>query len=203
MSEEPVAPTRTDPIAAHLSDRAGGPVGEHARPHWWWTPVRVVLACCTLLFVFGTVQRAPCMSTDWNNSSVRYAKMCYSDIPYLYTGRGFAEHQWPYSDASRYTAMEYPVGISVVAWGVSMLTALDPKGPPENLRAAADKDSLWSMPGMASEINEYFVLTLLLLFACALGASYLLATTNEKRPWDALWFAATRRYHQERLAISA
>lgn len=188
---EPYAPTRTDPLAAHLSDRIGGPAPARGRQHWWWTPVRVVLACCTLLFVFGTVQRVPCMNTDWNDTSVRYAKMCYSDVPYLYTGRGFAEHQWPYSDSSRYTAMEYPVGISVFAWGVSIATALYPQGPSDNVRAAADKDSLWGMAGMAGEINEYFVITLLLLFACALGASYLLATADPRRAWDALPFAAT------------
>jgi len=188
---DPHAPTRTDPLAAHLSDRIGGPAPARGRRHWWWTPVRVVLACCTLLFVFGTVQRAPCMNTDWNDTSVRYAKMCYSDIPYLYTGRGFAEHQWPYSDGSRYTPMEYPVGISAFAWGVSIVTALYPKGPSDNVRAAADKDSLWGMAGMAGEINEYFVITLLLLFACALGASYLLATADRRRAWDALPFAAT------------
>lgn len=187
--DQPVAPTRTDPLAAHLSDRLGGPAPRRGRPHWWWTPVRVVLACCTLAFIFGMAQRAPCMNTDWNNNQVRYSKMCYSDIPYLYTARGFAEQTWPYSTHSRYYAMEYPVGISAFAWGVSILTAMDPQGPSNDLRSGASVDALRSLPGMNAEINEYFVLTAVLLFACALGAAYLLATAYPRRPWSALPFA--------------
>ena len=44
--------------------------------------------------------------------------MCYSDLPYLYTGRGLAELDWPYSDdpqvRARYEVMEYPVGIALL-----------------------------------------------------------------------------------------
>ena len=47
--------------------------------------------------------------------------MCYSDLPYLYTGRGFAELNWPYTDdqqvRARYEVMEYPVVISYCACG--------------------------------------------------------------------------------------
>ena len=44
-SRRPVArPTREDPVARSLSEVVGGPVGRHARPHRWWTPVRVLLA---------------------------------------------------------------------------------------------------------------------------------------------------------------
>lgn len=153
--------------------------------------MRVLLAGCTLVFLFGMVQHTPCVRTDWSSDSARYGAMCYSDIPYLYTGRGFAEQTWPYSEHSRYPAMEYPVGISAIAWGVSVLTALNPLGPQESLRAAASTDALWSMPGMAAEINEYFILTVLLLFGCALAATYLLATADPRRPWSALPFALT------------
>jgi len=185
------SPIQDEPGATALLDRVGGPVGRHGRPHWWWTPVRVLLAGCTLAFLFGMVQHTPCVTSDWNSNATRYGAMCYSDIPYLYTGRGLAEQTWPYSHTHRYPAMEYPVGISVFAWGVSVLTALHPEGPAEALRAAASPDALWSMPGMDGEINEYFILTVLLLFGCALGATYLLATADPRRPWAALPFAVT------------
>ncbi|MDX6281846.1 MAG: hypothetical protein QOH03_2917, partial [Kribbellaceae bacterium] len=42
-------PTRTDPAARAWSERLGGPVGGHARPHSWWTPVRVLLAVVTVV----------------------------------------------------------------------------------------------------------------------------------------------------------
>jgi len=150
-----------------------------------------MLAGCTLVFLFGMLQHTPCVTSNWNSNNTRYGAMCYSDIPYLYTGRGFAEQTWPYSHTDRYPAMEYPVGISAFAWGVSVLTALNPLGPQESLRAAASPDALWSMPGMASEVNEYFILTVLLLFGCALAATYLLATADPRRPWSALPFAVT------------
>jgi uncharacterized membrane protein len=187
--EPVVAPTREDPVATVLSERLGGPVGAHAGGHWWWTPVRVVLACLTVVFALGLVARQPCMATDWSNTSVRYSKMCYSDIPYLYTGRGFAEQHWPYAASDRYPAMEYPVGISYLAWVASEITALNPLGPSAADRAAVGVDQLWGLPGMADEVNENFVVTALLLLGLGLAAAWFLARTHRRRPWDALPFA--------------
>ena len=54
--------------------------------------------------------------------------MCYSDLPYLYSGRGMVEHSWPYTDdeqtRDRFEVMEYPVGISYWAWGSAWVTHL-------------------------------------------------------------------------------
>ena len=87
-----VAPTRTDPFARTMSEVIGGPVGKHGRPHRWWMPVRVVLAMFAVVFaLWRWCSTQPCMETNWGNDQARYAKMCYSDVPYLYTGRGFAE----------------------------------------------------------------------------------------------------------------
>ena len=41
---------------------------------------------------------AAATTTHWGDDQQRYTHMCYSDLPYLYTGRGFAELNWPYSD---------------------------------------------------------------------------------------------------------
>ena len=77
--------------------------------------------CCSrsfaVVFALALVQNDPCLKTNWADDQARYGKMCYSDVPYLYTGRGFAESRWPYADAEgRYEVMEYPVGISYLAW---------------------------------------------------------------------------------------
>ena len=49
--------------------------------------------------------------------------MCYSDVPYLYSGRGFAAGYLPYTDnGGRYQAMEYPVLIGYFAYGASWVT---------------------------------------------------------------------------------
>ncbi len=185
-----VAPTLTDPVARSLSEVVGGPVGRHGRPHRWWTPVRVLLAVFTIVFAVGLVQKAPCITSDWNSDTVRYSRMCYSDVPYLYTGRGLAERQWPYGhDHGRYRAMEYPVGIAYFAWAVAELTGRVATGPPESVRAATRPADIWGLPGMSTEVNRYFLLTALLLFCAGLLAVWFLARAHRHRPWDAMAFA--------------
>ena len=196
---KPAEPTHEDPLAAVLSDRFGGPAGEHSgiRPdgtpggHWWWTPLRVVLAVMTLSFCLSMVHEKPCIGTAWGNDAVRYSKACYSDIPYLYTGRGFATQQWPYASHDAYQRMEYPVGTSYFAWFASEVTSLAPAGPMNQLRDAANPDSLWGLPGMTDEVSEYFVITAVLLFGFVLAAAYFLTRANPRRPWDGLMFAAS------------
>ncbi|MGO4254866.1 glycosyltransferase family 87 protein [Marmoricola sp. RAF53] len=185
-------PSREDPVLGALSEVVGGPVGRRARPHPWWTPVRVLLALFTVVFALGLVQKYPCGKTDWSNEDVRYSRMCYSDVPYLYTGRGFAEHRWPYSEKdTRYPAMEYPVLISYLAWGASEITALVPSGPSDAIRAATTTGALWGLPGMTKEVNTYFLVTALLLLLCGLGTVFFLSGTSPGRPWDAMAFAAS------------
>lgn len=182
-----VAPTRTDPVARRLSEVVGGPEGRHALPHRWWSPVRVLLGLATIGFVLSLVHQVPCLQTDWSSDEARYGKMCYSDVPYLYTGRGMAEGLWPYADTGgRYEVMEYPVGISYLAWAVARATLLQPVGPPLSQRHAAEPQALWGMPGMATEVDRYFLLTAVVLFVCLLVATGLLAAVHRRRPWDAL-----------------
>ena len=183
-------PTREDPVAATLSEVVGGPAGARARPMSWWTPVRVLLAVFTVVFALGLVQKYPCGETHWNSETVRYGKMCYSDVPYLYTSRGFAEQHWPYDDSfGRFDVMEYPVLISYFAWGASKITGLMPSGPSQAVREATPAASLWGLPGMAKEINTYFLVTALLLFVCGIGAVLFLSGASPGRPWDAMAFA--------------
>jgi uncharacterized membrane protein len=184
-----VAPTRTDPFARSMSEVVGGPFGRHARPHRWWTPVRVLLALFAVVFSLSVVQHQPCLKTNWANNAARYGKACYSDIPYLYTGRGFVEGLWPYADNhGRYEVMEYPVGISYVAWVAAKLTQLHPSGPPVSERHHQEPDSMWSLPGMAKEVNTYFLVTAIVLGGFGLLATWFLAGVDPRRPWDALPF---------------
>ncbi len=186
---QPAAPSLTDPLVAAMSEPVGGPAGRHGLPHRWWTPVRVLLAGFAVVFALGLVQKAPCINDHWNSNNVRYSKMCYSDIPYLYTGRGFAEHRWPYAGShGRYPAMEYPVGISYLAWAASEVTALAPEGPPMVARIAVAPSQLWGLPGMDREINENFLITALMLCGFGLLATYFLAGAHRGRPWDAMGF---------------
>ena len=101
-------------------------MGRHAGRHPWWTPVRVVLLLAAVCVALGMVQKTDCFQEGWSSGTTRYSDMCYSDLPYLYTGRGLVELAWPFTDdpqvRARFEVMEYPVGISYWAYGAAWAT---------------------------------------------------------------------------------
>jgi uncharacterized membrane protein len=178
-------------VVTAASEVAGGPVGEHAAPHPWWTPVRVVVAVAALAFVLGMVQKTPCVATNWADSDVRYGAMCYSDVPYLYTGRGFAELAVPYSDTGgRYQVLEYPVVIGYFAYGAAVLTQLVTGDVDLEGRRAMPVEQVHAAPGVGDEAGLYFMVTAILLGAVLLVAAWFMAGAQRGRPWDAMLFAA-------------
>ncbi|KRF20573.1 hypothetical protein ASG90_18520 [Nocardioides sp. Soil797] len=192
-ADDVAAPTREDPAAAALSEGIGGPLGEHAATNRWWTPVRVLLAITAVMFVFGMLQKVPCYGTQWTDNDTRYSRMCYSDVPYLYVGRGFVELNWPYSDdeqtRARFDVMEYPVGISYFAWATSYVTHWASGSPDISHRPEVQVSDLYGDPQVLKERNTYVAVTAVVLGAAALLCAWFLAGTNRRRPWDALPFA--------------
>lgn len=188
---DPVRPTHEDPLAVSASESIGGPVGEHAAGHPWWTPLRVVLAVACLVFTIGMLQKTPCVQAEWTGSELRYAALCYSDVPYLYTGRGFAERQVPFSDGDRYQVLEYPVVIGYFAYGAALVTQALSGWPDVDARRMLPPDRVYAAPGVAEESWLYFEVTAVLLFPFVLLAAGLLALTHRRRPWDAMLFAAS------------
>lgn len=187
-----IAPTHADPLVTAASESIGGPVGRRARPHWWWTPVRVVLAVAALTFVLGMVQKSPCVKDDWVSSDVRYAAMCYSDAPYLYTPRGFAAGYPPYTDTGgRYQALEYPVLIGYFAYGTARITQALGDPPDLAARAQLTEADIYGAPGVAAESSRFFIVTAVLLAPFALLSAWFLAGVHRSRPWDAMLFAAS------------
>src|SRR5687767_2104736 len=88
-----VRPTKEDEVAAVGSALIGGPIGCRALPGTsWWTPVRVIVLVAIAMFALGMVQKLPCYDGAWFfGASSQYTHACYSDIPHLYQGRGFAD----------------------------------------------------------------------------------------------------------------
>jgi uncharacterized membrane protein len=186
------SPAREDRVVATLSEGVGGPVGAHAG-RAWWTPVGVLLLLTALVMALGMAQKTTCYDHTWENNGTRYTHMCYSDLPYLYTGRGFAELKWPYSDNTqtrqRYDVMEYPVGIAYWAWGTAWVTHWLAGSPDLAARAAEPVANLWGEAGVPHEVRLYVVVNALGFAVIALLATWLLAGVTRRRPWDAAAFA--------------
>ena len=188
-----VSPTRDDPAVRPLSEVVGGPAGDHAGRHPWWSPWRVVVLLAAITFALGLVQKAPCYADEWADGSTRYSAMCYSDLPYLYTGRGLAEGHWPYSDdpgvRARYPeVMEYPVGISYWAWGAAKVTQLI-HGTDTEARAQVPPDELFGQEQVRREAMTFVGVNAIGLAALTLVTAWLLVGVNQRRPWDAAGFA--------------
>lgn len=191
----PVQPTVEDPVVEALSEPVGGPIGTRAGRHPWWTPVRVVLALTALTFALGMVQKQPCAETNWDDGQLRYAAMCYSDLPYLYSLRGFAEMEWPYTDdeqvRARYQAMEYPVGISSWAFGTAWVTHVLAGSPDVTERYDTSVESLSGRDDVQRERRIFVAVNAVGLALMALLAAWFLTGVNPGRPWDAVAFAVS------------
>ena len=153
--------------------------------------MRVVLAVACVAAMLGMVAKSPCVSANWTGNE-RYATMCYSDAPYLYAARGFAERAVPFGDADqRYQAMEYPVVIAYFAYGTALITHGLSGWPDLGDRAELPADQVYSAPGVAEESGLYFMVTAVLLGACVLLSAFFMAGAHRGRPWDAMLFAAS------------
>jgi len=191
----PVPLTADDPLAAAYSMGVGGPIGTHAGRHPWWTPLRVVLALAAVCCALGFVAKTPCYQTSWGSDEVRYSDLCYSDLPYLYVGRGFAELEWPYSDSisvrDRYEVMEYPVGIAYYAWGTAYLTHWLSGSPDLDGRGGLNQGQLYELDQVRHEEMLFTAVNAIGFALCALVASWCLVGVHRRRPWDAVLFAAS------------
>jgi uncharacterized membrane protein len=202
MTQQPVAPTREDPVAGAVSEVIGGPLGDHAAPHRGWgrgrlrwviAPAGVLMLMAAVLVALGFVKDTTCYDHSWNNDT-RYTHMCYSDLPYLYTGRGFVEHDWPYSSDPQVRArfpevMEYPVGIGYWAWGASWVTHWLVGSPDLSQRYLLPVSSLWGRPDVMREVRGFVIVNGLGFAVIAIASAGLLARVVRRRPWDAAAFA--------------
>lgn len=152
-----------------------------------------MLALVVVTMALGMGQKNHCVQDDWSGSTTRYTHMCYSDLPYLYVGRGFAELSWPYSDdeqvRSRYEVMEYPVGISMWAYATAYVTHWVAGSPDLGARASGDVAAMYADPQVTKETKLFVAVNAVGFAALALLAAWLLAGVHRDRPWDAAGFA--------------
>jgi uncharacterized membrane protein len=166
-TETIVLPSESDPVAAAASGRFGGRPGEHRRGSaTWWTPLRAMLLMATFAYTVGYLSKLPCHAESYGGDA-RYTRLCYSDIPYLYQLRGFADGWLPYiqTGQGRGPALEYPVLTGAFMQVASWLTG---RSHDAGVRAL-----------------EFFDWNVFLLFACLLVTVVCTALTVRRRPWDA------------------
>jgi uncharacterized membrane protein len=160
-----VPPSRDDPVVRGASELVGGPVGRHAAlgRHWFWTPMRVVLALTLLTFGLGYLQKAPCRSRGFGeNNFYAYSRLCYTDVYALYYAEGLHEGKVPYVD--------HPVEYPAVIGGV--------------MHVANEATEAVSDEGEANP-RAFFDITAFLLGLCALVVAATTLKLSGRRPWDA------------------
>ncbi|MFC9235924.1 glycosyltransferase family 87 protein [Streptomyces decoyicus] len=171
--DESVRPTRRDEVAAAGSELIGGPIGRRALlgAHWL-TPVRIIALIAIGMFALGMVQKLPCYNGGWFfGATSQYTHACYSDIPHLYAGRGFADGLIPYFDRlpGDMEYLEYPV-----LTGVFMEVAS------------------WMTPhagGIQHREQIYWLVNAGMLMICAAVVAVCVTRTHRRRPWDGLLVA--------------
>jgi uncharacterized membrane protein len=189
---EPVRPTKEDEVARAGSELLGGPLGRRAlSAAQWWSPVRVIALIAIGMFALGMVQKLPCYNGAWfSGASSQYTRACYSDIPHLYEGRGFADGLVPYFDKlpGDMEYLEYPV-----LTGIFMEMAS------------------WVTPGSGSIQHQekiYWMVNAGILMVCTAVVAVCVARTHRRRPWDALLvalapaFALTATINWDLLAVA-
>ncbi|GDY55029.1 hypothetical protein SVIO_056520 [Streptomyces violaceusniger] len=174
---QPVRPTAEDPVAAAGSELIGGPTGRRALLGTsWWTPVRIVAIVAIGMFALGMVQKLPCYDGGWfYGATAQYTHACYSDIPHLYNGRGFALDLVPYFDripdnvSGGMQYLEYPVLTGLFMEVASWMT---PHGG-----SIQDREQI------------YWLVNAGMLMVCTAVIAVCVARTHRRRPWDALLVA--------------
>ncbi|MGH3326715.1 MAG: glycosyltransferase family 87 protein [Streptomycetales bacterium] len=164
---DPVPPSRDDPLVAAGSEAVGGPLGHHARAgQGWWTPLRVLLALVTVMFVIGVAQKGYCRDIGWpRDNALQYSHACYSDIPHMFRERGFVDGQLPYLDTGGYPALEYPVLTGAVMTATSWI--------------ARTADGVDAQTVLFYDVNAVLMLVLAMVTVTAV------VKIAGRRPWDA------------------
>ncbi|SDS69344.1 glycosyltransferase family 87 protein [Microlunatus soli] len=203
MPSGTAARERDEGFVALISRRIGGPLGRHAGASMigWLTPTRIALLTATVAWIIGAVQKLPCQVLTAGHYPNSYRRLCYSDIPLLYTGRGLADGNIPYLDHGNYQTLEYPV---LTGWLLELqrrITALlgAPVGPGLDEQQAIDASRLFF------EVNVVVLGALFLLAVWATARTYVPTITESvegsrtspstssgrSRVWDAMMLAVS------------
>lgn len=86
------APSRTDPVAAAMSEVVGGPLGDHAVGHPWWNASRVLLGAGAVTLAAGMASKGACVRSAWGREDQPYAQLCWTELAGTSTTAGTPPH---------------------------------------------------------------------------------------------------------------
>ena len=163
-----VSPSRSDVTISAASEGVGGPLGNrYAYAASFWGPLPVLVVFSFLGFVVGLASKLPCVANGWADPG-RYTHLCYSDIPPLFSLRGFSNYVFPYIQAPLpgQDQFEYPVGTGLFVAFANYLT-----------------------PRIGDTTTWFFYVNAILLFIALIVLVLATALTVKRRPWDAAMVA--------------
>lgn len=189
-----VSLSRDDAVVRSVSEAVGGPLGDHAGQHPWWTPLRVVLLLAAIAMSFGIAVKAPCLDIAGQaDRTGRYASLCWSDTSTAYVASGYAEGYWPFTDDEQVRARYAPAWVpplpAYVAFVAQRVTALVNGSPDLDARALVPVADVAQQPGVLREARIFTLVSAVLMAAVGLLAAGLLTGVRRRRPWDAAAFA--------------
>lgn len=170
---------------AIFANRVGGPFGTHARRQGrWFDPTTWALVAATITWLIVTVRQVPCRPLGEHFPDA-FMRLCYSDIPTLYLGRGISTGAGLYTEVP----LEYPVLIGYFLDFARTFTLV--------LGGKVSPDATYPQQIVASQI--FFQITAVGLFICFLVTvlAHLRITADGRKPrgpirnWDALLIAAS------------
>jgi len=150
-----------------ITERLGGPFGQLAnRGYTLLPPIQMLIILAALTYAFGYLLDFSCVVDGWSDPQ-RYMHLCYSDIPPLYGGRGFAEGIIPYvQTGSNGIYLEYPVGTGIFMYIAAVITG-------------------WVSLLYSDGYRAFFHINVVLLFIPFVVTVIATALTNPKYPWRA------------------
>lgn len=150
-----------------ITERLGGPFGQLAnRGYTLLPPIQMLIILAALTYAFGYLLDFSCVVDGWSDPQ-RYMYLCYSDIPPLYGGRGFAEGIIPYvQTGSNGIYLEYPVGTGIFMYIAAVITG-------------------WVSLFYSDGYRAFFHVNVVLLFIPFVVTVIATALTNPKYPWRA------------------
>lgn len=185
--------TQDDGVVAALSESVGGPVGDHAGPSRWWTPLRVLLGLTAVAFALGLVSKTSCVVHQWDEGPTLYAHVCTSTVADSYTGTGLVELAWPWSNdegtRERYPITEEPALVGAWTYVAARITHRLAGSPDVEARYQVAAATLADDPDVRRERVIYTAVNAVGLALVALLATAALSRVHRRRPWDAAGFA--------------